>query len=500
MDATSVPSSLGDYIGVLRRRKVYLLTIFPAVLLLAAFLAFALPSKYRSTATILLEPASVSETLARTLSSYADEQFELVQRQVLTPTNLEPIISEIDPYPDSPELSPSEKARLIIDNTFIERVDPVTLEVLQESAAFSIHYHNADPNRAASVAQQLSDLFLQFNRKSRSERATAAYEFLLTQSQDVEKRISDVDMQVSQFKSRHGEALPEAQLRNFGAAERSTQNLFTIDSQIRAATERKGLLEVQLSKLNPTLGSTTGNTQSELATLQGQLADARVRYTPDHPDVKRLQRQIEALNAKAAADPSGGKVVPNNPDYLAVQSQIEAARREIAALQQSAAQEQRQIYSYQAGATAAPTVEREYEALMRARGALVMQFDDLQEKLREADISRNLEAEQKGDRFSQIRSPKVESIPYSPNRLGIILLGFVLGAGLSVGLAALAESSDPSVRGVRDLREITQISTIATIPVILNEADARNRRMWWVRYAGSMAVAILIVLFTIMAA
>lgn len=500
MDATRVPSSLGDYIAVLRRRKVYLLTVFPAVLLLAAFLAFALPSMYRSTATILLEPASISATLARTLSSYADEQFELVQRQVLTTANLEPIIAEMDPYPNLPELSASQKARLIIDDTLIERVDPVTLEVLQESTAFSIHYHNADPNRAALVAQRLSDLFLQFNRKSRSERATAAYEFLLTQSQEVEKRISAVDLQVSQFKSRHGEALPEAQSRNFGAAERASQNLFTIDAQIRSANERKGLLEVQLSKLNPTLGSTTGNTQSELATLQGQLADARVRYTPDHPDVKRLQRQIEALSAKAAADPTGGQIVPNNPDYLAVQGQIDAARREIAALQQSAAQEQRQLYSYQAGATAAPAVEREYAALMRTRGALAMQFDDLQEKLREADISRNLETEQKGDKFSQIRSPKVESVPYSPNRLGIILLGFVLGGGLSIGFAALVESSDPTVRGGRDLREIAQKPAIASIPVILNEMDTRNRRIWWIGYASSMALAIVIVAFTIVTA
>ncbi len=241
------------------------------------------------------------------MSSYADQQFELVQRRVLTPENLVPVVKRLDPYPDQPDLSPKEKAQQIIDDTMIERVDPVTLEVLQQSSAFSIHYHNADPEIAAAIAQRLSNLFLSYNRRSRSERATAAYEFLLTQSSEVERRIGEVDKKIAQFKQRHPDALPDAQVRNQNSVERASQILFDIESQIRRAEERRGLLEVQLSRLNPTLGSTTGNTQTELATLQGQLADARVRYTPDHPDVKRLQRQIEALTAKAASDPSAGR-------------------------------------------------------------------------------------------------------------------------------------------------------------------------------------------------
>jgi polysaccharide chain length determinant protein (PEP-CTERM system associated) len=500
MDTNDVPSTLGDYVGILRRRRIFLLTIIPAALLLSVYLAFALTPQYRSSATILLEPASISASLVRTLSSYADEQFELVQRQVLTSDNLEPVVKELDPYPDFPEMLPREKAQKIIDDTVIERVDPVTLEVLQESSAFSIHYHNADPERAAAIAQRLSNLFLSYNRRTRSERATAAYEFLLTQARDVDRRIGDVDLKIVQFKTRHGDALPEAQVRNLGASERASQNLFSIEAQIRAAVERQGLLEVQLSKLNPTLGSTTGNTQTELATLQGQLADARVRYTPDHPDVKRLQRQIEALNAKAAANPVSGRIVPNNPDYLAVQSQIEATRREISALQAGAARERGQIYTYESGAAAAPGVERDYAALMRARGVFEKQFNDLQEKLREADISRNLETEQRGDRFSQIRSPGTPTTPYSPNRLGIILLGIVLGGGLAMGLAALAESTDPSVRGARDLREITRIEAIASIPVMLNDTDERKRRVWWASYACVLVVATAWVAVTVVSA
>ena len=112
------------------------------------------------------------------------------------------------------------------------------------------------------------------------------------------------------------------------------------------------------------------------------------------------------------------------------------------------------------------------------------QFEDIQAKLREADIARNLETSRRASEFSQIRPPVAASTPFSPNRLGIMLLGLVLGGGLAVGLAASAESSDPSVRSVQDLTAITQIPTIASVPVMLNTDDRRRQRVWWGSYAA----------------
>jgi len=180
----------------------------------------------------------------------------------------------------------------------IERVDPITLEVLRESNAFSVHYHNPDPERAALVTQRISDLFLTYNRQTRSERATETYEFLAEQARAMEARIVEAEKRIAQFKAENSAALPETQVRNQAAAERAERDLINLEGDMRAAEDRKAVLTLQLGKINPTLGGITGNPQTELAALQQQLADARVRYTPDHPDVKRLQRQIEALMAQ----------------------------------------------------------------------------------------------------------------------------------------------------------------------------------------------------------
>lgn len=497
MNTDQMPNAAGDYLGILRRRRNYLITIIPAALLLAVYLAYALPPSYRSSATILLEASSIPPELVQvTPTSYADEQIELVSRRVLTTERLEKVVQELDPYPDRPELSTKEKAVQVVADTIIERVDPITLEVLKQSSAFSIHYHNADPRRAQQVVKRIADLFLEYNRATRAERASETYNFLLEQANGLDQQIRDVEQRIAQFKQRHGEALPEGQTVRQAQAERAQRELEDVEARIRDSEERQSQLSLQLSKINPSLSTTAGNWRTELSTLQGQLADARMRYTQDHPDVKRLQRQIEALSAQIAQSGTAAGV-PDNPEYLSIQSQLKSEQREVAAQQSNAARLRGQIYAYEAGRAAAPAVERDYADLMRARDSLERQVMDIRDKLRDADVARSIESEQKGDRFSLIRSPGVPNTPYSPNRVGLILLGLVLGGGLAVGLAVLAESSDTSVRSVRDLKGITQIPTIGSVPVILDRAARRKRWVWWTSYACALVAATAIVAVTV---
>ena len=223
--------------------------------------------------------------------------------------------------------------------------------------------------------------------------------------------------------------------------------------------------------LRPGLGNTNaaGNARARLAAEQ--------RYTPDHPDVKRLRRAIEALQVEAAKSPRTGAVKADNPEYLTVSSQLEAVQREAAALRSNVARARAQIADYERRLTSAPEVEREYAQIDREHQAARAQFDEIQEKLRTANLAQNLESEEVGERYTVLRAANMPKTPYSPNRLGLILIGFVLGGGLAVGAAVLVDSSDPSVRSAHDLRELTHLVTIGAVPVMYNAQD-RRRRLW----------------------
>ncbi len=500
MVSKDVQYTLGDYAELLRRRWVYLATIIPGVVLLAVYLAYALTPTYRSSATILLEPSSIPPDLIRTtVTSYADQQIELVQRRVMAKDQLLGLIATFDPYPEMKDAEPEEKAEEIVADTVIERVDPVTLEPLPESTAFSIHYHNSDPRRANDMAERLANLFLAYNRQARSERASETYEFLLAQAKELDETIRKMEQQLAEFKRDNLDALPEEQARNQDAFDQRQRDLYTYEAQIRLLEQKEDILSLQLRDVSPTMVGAVSNRATELATLRAELAAAEQRYTPDHPDVKRLHRAITAL-VQAGAESAPVTVTPDNPEYLRISSELDATRRELAAVRSNAARARLEMQQIQQRLVSTPGVERDYLQLARDYEIAQNQYEDTKNKLRDAEFAQTLESQQIGERFTMIRTPFVPSEPFSPNRLGIILLGIVLGCGLAVGLVALVESADATVRSARDLRELTDLPAIGAVPVMYNRADRRRRIRVGVWGLATLVIALTIVTITVVEA
>jgi polysaccharide chain length determinant protein (PEP-CTERM system associated) len=476
---TKTPQTLSDYFDVVRRRWIFMATLLPGAILISVYLAFTLPPMYRSTATLLLEESSIPEGLIKTtVTAYANEHLELVSRQVLMTDNLLGLVEEIDPYPDMTDMSARGKARLVFEDTKSERVDPVTLDPLPESNALSIHYHNPDPQIAKDVVSRLAVMFLSYNRETRARQAADTYSFLKSQSAESSERIANLERLLAEFKSKYGDALPETQVRNQQAMDRLERDLDSLQQQMLLATERKRLLELELDQINPNLFDPAGDWRAELAELRAEYAVAKQRYTADHPDVRRLRRAIESLESRSK-ESSPFVPRPDNPEYMRVASQLDTVNRELAVLEANASRARQQRDAYERSIEIAPEVEREYSQLVREYDVEQDRFQSIEASLREAALGKVIESEARGDKLTLIRSPYVPNRPYSPNRLGIVLLGIVLGGGLAIGIVALMESSDPTIRSVRDLDEITDIKHLAAIPFIPNESDKRKRVIGW---------------------
>jgi polysaccharide chain length determinant protein (PEP-CTERM system associated) len=494
MAKDKVPYTISDWLDILRRRRFYILTIFPAAILISVYLAFVLPPLYRSAGVLLLEQAAVPQDIVRsTVMTISDQQIELVRRRVMTVDALAELVEEKDPYPHETGLSNRAKARLIRENTDIEKVDPITMEPMADSLAFSISYLNPDPTIAADIAKRIVLLFLDYNRATRTERASETYDFLQAQSLDAEMRVAEAEQKLADFKNKYGDAIPEAQARNLGALDRAQRDLENYQSDLRAAEERRALYELQLASVDPYLFSESGDWRTELAALKAQLAEAQQRYTEDHPDVRRLKRSIAALSERAAADPNSAPQRPDNPEYLRIQGQLRSADKEVEFLRSNVNRERQQIAKYERRLNMAPDVEREYRQLVRDQDIAQNQYREIEAKLGDAKIAQMLESQNQGARLTLIVEPYAPSAPFSPNRVGIILLGIVLGLALSAVSVAIRDSADPSIRSARDLGEITDIKPIGAIPFVFNKGDKRKRTMLWGVYALTVGIALIIV-------
>jgi polysaccharide biosynthesis transport protein len=493
MDTTSNDSGLGSYMAILRRRAVYIAVIAPTFILLSVYLAFWLIPLYESTATILLEPSSVDpKVVATTVISYSNEQIEIVQGRVMTVETLKDMIKEYDPYPGSP-MSPGEKAQQILHDTRLERVDPVTLKPLQESNAFSLHYRNPASERAVEVTARLAGMFLTYNQKSRTQAAQEAAKFLKKQAEDVSQQMRAIDEEIKAFKNQHGDALPEYVARNENSIDREQHDLENIQQEILRVEEKESLLAVQLSQTSPNMVTNVGD-MTDLPTVRAKLAEAQQRYTPDHPEVKRLKQIVQQLGAQQAAVGAGGIVAgANNPLYMTTASQLKSARNELAGLKAEAARKTALINQYEEMLRRTPGVEREYSDIQRRRAALQNTYQGIQDKLQNAHIAENFETAQGGERFTLIRPPLPGKLPVYPNRIGLILLGVVLGGLFAAIAVAVAESSDANVRYAGDLPVLPGIPVLAVIPQIDNSHDRRVRRLKVVSWAAAYTIALFVV-------
>jgi polysaccharide chain length determinant protein (PEP-CTERM system associated) len=498
---TSVPEktrTLGDYTHLLRRRWPYLVTIIPAALLFSILVAYVLPPIYRASGTIMLERSSLPEKMVPTIAGQlqdadydASEKLELLRRRVMTSERLVDIAQVIDPYPNEPG-DVVQKAARIAGDTSVEAVDPITLEPRDISTAFSIYYENSSPKRAKEIGTRLVDLFVAFNRRVRAEQAEEAYRFLREQARQLEGTMDDMETRLAAFKAKYGDALPDSLVRNLSGVDRAQDDLDEIQREILAAEGRESLLALEFDSLSPSLTATVGDWRAELARLRGELALAEQKYTPEHPDVRRLRRAVADMAAAGAASEAGQTAAADNPDYLRVRSQLNSVRRELSTLRASAARVRASLLEYQQNLATAPNVEREYLQLAREYENAQNRYADVQEKIKAASLSQVLESEARGERFTLIRNVSVPAKPYWPNRLGIILLGIVLGGGLALLMAVVRDASDPTVRGSEDLEGIFD-SPMGAIPVILNRTDKRRRRVLWGSLAAAYLVAIVLV-------
>jgi succinoglycan biosynthesis transport protein ExoP len=196
----------------------------------------------------------------------------------------------------------------------------------------------------------------------------------------------------------------------------------------------------------------------------------------------------------SSAVAAGGIVAnANNPAYLTTASQLQSARKELAGLRTQAARNHTEIDQYEQMLRKTPGVEREYSDILRRRSSLQTTYQQIQDKLQNAQMAQNFETEQGGERFTMIRAPFSPRLPVYPNRIGLILLGFVLGGALSGVAVAIAESSDSNIRNAGDFPQFADAQVLASIPQISNSRDRRRRRLVFVSWAAAYGVALFVV-------
>jgi uncharacterized protein involved in exopolysaccharide biosynthesis len=264
---------------------------------------------------------------------------------------------------------------------------------------------------------------------------------------------------------------------------------------------------------DPKAGGEANDDRRQLEEAQTQLASARQRYSPEHPDVVRLERLVASLQSRAESapptevsaatsakeGPAENSVSPSadNPPYIQIQAQRQASIGQVRALNRKREELQATLTALERHLAHTPAVERDYTLLLRDLDAAQSQYRTKRLKQNEAQTAENLEVERKGERFTLIEPPFPPEEPTSPNRRLLLIFGVIAALGAGAASVVLLEAIDGSVRGRHDLEQLLSTPPLAMIPVLLTREDrsARRRRRYRARFGagGALVVGVLLI-------
>ncbi|PYM25208.1 MAG: hypothetical protein DMD78_07125 [Candidatus Rokuibacteriota bacterium] len=525
---------LASVLEIVRRRRMLALLPFVFLLAAAASLAFFLPSLWTARATVLVNRPEIPEAFVKsTVNTDVDARLLTLTHDVLDTPRLSKIIEENNLYPSLRRSKPMpdvvDRMRKDINIDVVEAKERRGRE--STAMVFTVAYTTTDPVVSARVTNTLASLFSEENSRQREQQAVGTSEFLEAQLRELRTKLASQEQKITAYKEQHLGELPEQKEVNLRTLERLQQQLSLAYENNRRATERRQNISQSMNNLDlasamagtggatlvgPTV--TPGETAAaRLSILRQELAALQPIYSDKYPDVIQAKEQIRILErrladeekkaAAAAAAPKSAKpdmsrssrdmqLAVQNPYVLSLMQQRDQADVEAKASADEIKGLTSQIATYQRRLEMTPKREQELALITRDYETTREMFRQLLAKRGEADIAAELEQRQKGEKFRVIEQARLPERPAGPNRLRLLIVGFVLALGAAGVAVVLAEQVDTSYRRAEEVRATAGVPVLSTIPRIVTEDDrlhaARQRRM----ALAAVAVGLLAVMGT----
>lgn len=501
-----------DILAILGLR--WWIVVIPTVLgLTSGLIVFKhLPKKYRSETLIMVVPQRVPDDYVKsTVSAPIEDRLSSISDQILSRSRLERIITDFDLY------NKERAAGAVMEDVVRGMRTDITVKV-EGKESFRVSYISGQPVTAQKVTERLASLFIEENLRDRENLAENTNQFLQSQLEDARARLLAHEKKLEAYNQRYSGELPTQLQGNLQAIQNGQMQLQSLEESTNRSRERRLLLERQLADAQ-TLpiaapppenasgaaeGSVPLTTAQQLENARSRLALFRLRYKPDHPDVKALERTIRELQAKLQAEGDAPQqqapkiVTPAEAARLKriqdLQGEITVIDHQIASNQVESERLKKDIASYQAKVDALPARQSDLVELTRDYATLQQSYAALLQKHEDAKIAANLERRQIGESFRVLDPAALPQRPYnSLMRLGAIAGGLGGGLVLGLGVIALLEFRDSSFKHEQDVVQVLSLPVLALIPVMPSaSADGGgSRRKWWI--AGGLGVLLVFV-------
>jgi succinoglycan biosynthesis transport protein ExoP len=496
---TDGSAGISHYAAALGRRKIVMVLTFAAALATALPFVLGLPSVYKSTATVMVEGQMPEGSLQSGVGGAVDSRLQAIKQEAFSRANLTRLLDEFNLYPTLRGRVPTEALLAQIQKDIaIDFKSAESNGSRSETIAFTITVTGRDPETVAGVANRVASYYVAQNDRIRSGQATRTTEVLRQQMADTKKRLDGQEGRMKDFLTRHMGRLPQQVDANLLALNRLNGQLqFNSEQQSRLMERRqdiqKQIADLDMAAVSAASTTSTSDPVMKLAAARRELADLQSKFNERYPDVRdkkaevdRMEREVASLNGRSAAT----SAVQGQKTMLA--AQLKEVESKLDELSKDSSSIRSQSTSYEGRVESAPARGPEYDALSRDDQGTRDVYDQLLKRYDDARLVENLEHTKSGQEFRILDAALPPPFAAGPNRMRLLMLGFMLAIVLAVIAAIAADRLDTSFHTIDDLRSFTQVPVLASIPRIATTGEARSRRLRWSAVAAAAAVTLVL--------
>jgi polysaccharide chain length determinant protein (PEP-CTERM system associated) len=476
------------YLNILWRRRWYLIATFLIVASGVSVYVWRLPSWYRSETRVLVETPIVPDDYIRPIiRSTPEDRINSIREQIASRTFLERIVEQfqLDGFRTSPDF--------VMETTVAALQRQIGIEKTSDRT-FTLSFIATDRQLARDVTQRLAEELIRSNKASRMDKTIAADQFLDERLREAEKTLSSQEEKIKNYKIAHLGELPEQSNANLSTLSALYSQLTATENALQQARDQKKSLEFRLQEQKQ-LSLLTQNVaegpskkavnppkpvspaEAELAAQKAVLIAMQRKYTPNHPDIRILARQIADLEKKVeeiksnsaedspSTNSSETKVTSNKgpSESESLEFEMTGIENQIEKREKDRQQILQQIKIYQDRLNHAPAMEQEMTDLFRDNEILKQQYLSLQNNKFSSQMAAVVETDKKNETYKVIDPPNLPIKPVYPNRLQYVLMGVGVGLFLGIGAAIGREFFDSTLGSEEEAQAILNLPVLATI-------------------------------------
>jgi capsular exopolysaccharide synthesis family protein len=390
---------------------------------------------------------SVSDALAAAPSYWQYQDFYATEFRVVASSTLgDKVIRKLKLEGRPPFKGATEPGRIFMAYV---KVEPVP-----ETRLLRIYVSHTDPGEAALWANTLAQVYLEESVAQRVESARQAYEWLQERLASTQQSMRDAQEKLLASYQEQDVLIPEA-----GGVSPLTATITKLNSDIAQAQARRIELEAVLTAADEmrqrrqpldALPQVIGDgvvvsVNSQLAERTAEMRRLREKFTSEHPEVRRVQSQIDDLTA--------GRAARAEQILLGIASeaaQSKARERELRAA----------LEAQKAQAAAQTRNASRTEALRKEADSSKELYEVLLKKLNETNIATSL----KGSNVTIVERAVAPTGPLYPDKRRFAFGGLGLGLLIALVLVVGLDLWYDTVKTADELEYQLQLDLLAAVP------------------------------------